>query len=210
MGASISGLFLLQAPRVDVVRAALPPSVGLALYVHPDLGVYVIDAFRASKPPSHALASQIPSAELPLELGPHLAVLTDAYVEAHNRRAANGFKRLYVNVAERLSACLGQPVLAVDCDDDESDFACVADQGRLVELTALCGGQIYRFENGALRITPAEDGQELHGEASAMFARFTGKSAAQFGFGSWDPPPNFGLRPLGAGPNKPPIWRRWL
>lgn len=195
---SISGFFVLQKPQGETIRAVLPSSVGVAVYVHPELHVYAIDAYRAAKPANHALTSQIPAADLPLDLGTHLSVLSDAYAQARSRQTANGFKRLYVNVAELLSSRLKQPVLAVNCDDDESDFACIAVEGRLVELTARCGDTIYGFQNGVLQSVAAGDEHELHSGASSMFARFTGKSPAQFGFGSWDPPLNFALVAVGA------------
>ena len=197
MGYLISGLFLKECPNASALRDALPPSIGFNLYHHPQLDIYAIDAFRPSKPNAYPLTSPIPSVDLPLELGPHLQTVTAAYNVAVTGHVADGFKRSYVNLAESLSAKLGQSILAVYTNDDYADFACIASQGALVQMTALCGEQIIRFSHSTIETVEPDDERQLHQGAAKLFAQFTNGAPEIFGFGAWDPPENYGLVPAG-------------
>jgi hypothetical protein len=166
--------------------------MGFEVYRHRQLDVFAISMFRRSAPADYPLSASIPTKDLPLELGPHLVALNEAYQMAHRRMQANGIKRSYVNLAESLSTALNQAVLAVFADDDEDDFACVAETGRLTYLSARCGGEDVCFKDGKLQWWAINE-PILHKNASHAFATFVDGDPGLAGFGSFDPPDMFGF-----------------
>ena len=196
MGYLISGLFFAQRPAEPLLRQALPSSISYSVYRHPTADVYAVDGFRPTKPSNYPLSTLFPSADLPLELGAHLKLLSGAYEEARAAGEANGIKRAYVNLAEIVSSALGTSVLAICTDDDETDFACVAAAGIATEVWARCGERSVRLSGGALSWSEA-DAPVLHANAAQAFGSFTGTDPIAFGFSTWDPPHEYGLVLLG-------------
>jgi hypothetical protein len=192
LGYLISGVFARHLPDARVLRHALPESMGFELYRHRELDVFAISMFRCTAPPDYPLSASIPTKDLPLELGPHLLALSEAYQRAHRKKQANGIKRSYVNLAESLSAALNQAILVVFTDDDEDDFACVAEIGRLTYLSARCGVEEVYFKDGLVQWRPIEE-PVLHKNASDVFANFVDGDPGLAGFGSFDPPDMFGF-----------------
>jgi hypothetical protein len=193
VGYLVSLHLVKRRPDAEAIRAALPSSLDFRVYRHAVLDVFAIDTFGASNPPRHPFTSQTPAAELSLEFGPHLRALADAFEDARRSGGANGIKRSYINLAEALSGALGQPVLSICSDDDDSDFTCLAEGGLASVVTALCDETVVRHANGTTTVTPAGDALTLHRHAVEAFEDFTGAGAGAVGLGSWDPPADLGF-----------------
>ena len=198
MGYLVSLHLVRQQPEAETIRAALPSSIGFRLYRHGSLQLFAIDTFGATNPPRYPFTSQTPADGLSIEFGTHLRSLAEAYENARQSGGANGIKRTYINLAERLSEALAQPVLSVNADDDEADFACLAARGVASMIIALCDETIVRYFDGKTSVAPAGDERMLHQNASEAFEDFTGASAEIIGLGSWDAPDDFGFVPVDA------------
>jgi hypothetical protein len=193
MGYLLSMHLAKNAPDRARLRAALPQSVGFEVYWNESLGLYGIDTFRASKPNRWPFTSATPATDLPLELGPHLNDVSKAYEVLRASGPCNGLKRSYVNLVELLSQSVSQPVLTIYADDDEADFACLAEGGRAVAMVARCDETVLRFENGSTNLKPAGEDRVLHAYAAEMVRAFSGRDPLKAGMSSWDPPENYGF-----------------
>lgn len=193
MGYLITGMFLLERPSQDALRAALPASVEFRIYEHPELQIYAVGGFRRIKPSAYPLSMPFSTADVPLELGPHLSLLSEEYRKLQDLGVADGFKRAYLNLAEIVSAALGTAVLTLFTDDDGIDFACIAQSGRVSLLWAQCGTDSLKIDGASVVWRPLGELTSLHQNAALAFRHFTGKDPQMFGFGSWDPPHHFGL-----------------
>lgn len=193
MGYLITGMFLLERPSQAALRVALPASVEFRIYEHPELQIYAIGGFRQTKPSAYPLSMPFSTADVPLELGPHLSLHLGEYQKLQELGVADGFKRAYMNLAEIVSAALGKAVLTLFTDDDGIDFACIAQSGRVSLLWAQCGTDVLKIDGASVAWLPLGELPLLHQNAALAFRQFTGKDPQMFGFGSWDPPHNFGL-----------------
>jgi hypothetical protein len=193
MGDLVSMHLIKERPDVDAIRAVLPSSIGFRIYQHSRLPLFAVDTFGENNPPRYPFTSAMPATDISIELGPHLRSLAAAYEDARRSGGANCIKRSYINLAETLSATLGQPVLSICSDDDELDFACLASGGAVSVVTALCNETVVRYINGTTQIAPAGDELMLHRYAIEAFEDFTGASAETIGLGHLDPPEDFGF-----------------
>lgn len=197
MGYLVSIHLTTQPPDSVALRSALPASIGFAVYRHSNLSLFGIDTFKASKPPNYPFITVTPATDLPLDLGSHLHSLSETYEIARMSGSANGIKRSYINLAELLSDCLGQPVLSILSDDDGSDFACLAKAGKVFSVLATCDDNLVSFTHGETSVAPLGDERALHSNAVRLFEHFTGAEARSIGLGSWDPPMDFGFARVG-------------
>jgi hypothetical protein len=182
-----------RAPDRTHLRGALPQSLGFEVYWNESMQLYGTDTFRASKPNKWPFTYATPATDLPLEMGPHLSEVSRAYEALRASGSCDGFKRSYVNLVELLSQALGQPVLTVYADDDEADFACLAEDGRAISIVARCDEMVLRFEKGSSNSQPAAEDRTLHANAAEMVRVFSGQDPMRMGMGSCDPPENYGF-----------------
>src|SRR5215471_1528455 len=77
----------------------LPKSIGHRLYLHRAANLFLLDTFRASKPPQYPFRTLLPSVDIPLELPPRLEVLERLYSQLRLLHLAGGFMRSYINAA---------------------------------------------------------------------------------------------------------------
>jgi hypothetical protein len=190
MGYLISAHLMKQRPASSLLRAALPKSIGFAVYEHPTYRIFAIDTFRATRPSSYPFSTATPATDLSLDVPADLARI---YEELRAENAANGLKRAYINLCRLISGTTTQEVLSVFADDDGNDFACVCRAGELVDGVAKCESHVVRFGAASASMSPAPDETELHQLASEAVSAFLGVSASNLGFGSLDPPENYGF-----------------
>ncbi|MFN3150964.1 hypothetical protein [Bremerella sp.] len=217
MGYVISAHVTRQKP--DVSRLAeIPASIGYCVYYHRSADVYMIDAFRASRPPDYPFQKAIPATDIPLELPAELSDLELVYRFLDKQRLANSFKKSYINFGLLLNGLLGMPVLSFLSDDEEWDFACTVDQGKLARLKCRCSDLLITYEGGKTHVQPlapefeeenfltnlddlrvacpkvsvAERNVdwdiELHTVAIEHWRQFSDSSQLILGLGSFDPP----------------------
>ena len=153
MGYLISAHIARDKP--DISRLAeLPLSIGHRVYHHRSANVYVVDAFRASRPSDYPFQTPVPAADIPLELPPELNTLESVYGYLNKLQLANSFKKSYINFALLLNRLLGMPILSFISDDDEWDFACAVADGSLSRLKCRCGDLVITHEDGNTQIQP--------------------------------------------------------
>jgi hypothetical protein len=176
----------------------VPEGTAFTIHRHATLPFFILETYRAAKPPRSPLTGATPSAGLSLDLPSELASLGPLYEKLRAEGSANAFPRALVNLGRALSSSLNQAVLTLSSDDDTRDFACLCRGGLCERLRLRTEAELVTFEQGALVIDPVTDdgeGSPLHGVAAAEFERFTGQRAAVLGLGTFDPPPRFGLVP---------------
>jgi hypothetical protein len=194
MGNYFVGMHLTkQPPEAEAIRDALPPSIGFRVYRHSTLDIFAINTFAGTDPPRYPFTNDTSARDLSLELGHHLRSLAETYEKLRRSGGANGIKRSYINLAEKLSEVLGQPVLSICSNDDDLDFACLAEKGMAAIIIALCDETLVRYVNGITEITAAGEEMRLHQYAIEAFEDFTGAGAETIGLGLWDPPVDFGF-----------------
>jgi hypothetical protein len=199
MGYLVSAHLTQHRPSSAGVRSALPLSIGFRVYRHQTLPLFAIDTWRATKPSRYPFTAATPATDLPLELPERLKGLSSVYERLQHHGSANGLKRSYINLSAMLSHALAQPVLSVYTDDDESDFACLAEQGAVVSLVARCGEYVVRMEPGTdASLVQEADALELHALASRHLQASFGIPGSAIGLGSFDPPIDLGFVELHA------------
>lgn len=153
MGYLISAHITRDKPDADRL-AELPSSIGYRVYHHRSAGVFVIDAFCASRPPRYPFQMPIPAVDVPLELPPELHALELVYAQLNKLKMADSFRKSYINFGLLLSRLLGMPVLSFISDDDEWDFACTVAGGSLSRLKCRCGDLVITYQEGNVQIQP--------------------------------------------------------
>ena len=153
MGHLISAHIARDKPDANRL-AKLPSSIGYRVYFHQSAHVYVIDAFRASRPTDYPFQTPVPAADIPLEFPAELNDLESVQGYLSKRKLANSFKTTYINFGLLLSSLLSTPILSIISDDDEWDFACFVDEGALQRLNCRCGDLLVTYERGETRIQP--------------------------------------------------------
>jgi hypothetical protein len=190
MGYLISASLMKQCPDSSQLRAALPKSIGFAVYKHLTYQIFAIDTYRATRPSSYPFCTATPATDLSLDVPADLARI---YEELRSENAANGLKRSYINLCRLISATTKQEVLSVFADDDGNDFACLCRSGELLDGVAKCQSHVVRFGASSASISPVSDDPRLHQFASEAVSSLFGVSASDLGFGSFDPPENYGF-----------------
>jgi hypothetical protein len=153
MGYLISAHIVRDRPDIDRV-AELPASIGHRIYYHRSANVYVIDTFRAARPPAYPFQTPVPAVDIPLELPPELDALESIYNYLNKLQLANSFKKSYINFGLLLNRLLGLPILSFISDGDEWDFACTVAEGSLSRLKCRCGDMVITFQDDNTRIQP--------------------------------------------------------
>lgn len=194
MGYLIRAHLTKKRPDEATLRSLLPPSMGFTIFYNESACVYGIDLFDLTKPPAFPFTHLVPSRDLPLDLGAHLSSVAVAYEVARLEGFANGIKRAYINLAERLSAGLEQDVLSICADDDGLDFACIAEAGKAVSLIAACGDRVLVYTKGVEPEFKLADDTHFHANASSLFERYAEAPSESVGLGSWDSPVDYGFR----------------
>jgi hypothetical protein len=198
MGYFISGHFLQQEPKLALVRAALPRSIGCRVLRHQTLPLFGVDTFRVASPPGRwPFAAATPATDLPAELPATLSSLSAVYERLRSEGVANGLKRSYINLSCLLSGALRHPVLTVYSDDDGNDFACLTRPGALVSLAARCGDYVVRFaEGGQASLEAGPEDRVLHALAAEHLQASFGIDGAELGMCSFEPPEAYGFEEL--------------
>ncbi len=153
MGYLISAHIVRDEPDVAIL-SGLPASIGRHVYRHRLAGVYLIDTFRASRPPGYPFQTPLPAIDIPLDLPPELNILEQVYRSLDKLKLANAFKKSYINFGLILNGLLGQPVMSFISDDDEWDFACTIADGSLSRMKCRCGDLVIIYQNDDTSIQP--------------------------------------------------------
>ena len=164
MGYLITAHVFRDKPDIRCL-AEVPSSIGHRVYHHRSANVYIIDAFRASRPSDYPFQTPVPAADISLDLPPELSSLESVYGYLNKLKLANAFKKSYINFALLLSRLLGLPILSFISDDDEWDFACTVADGSLARLKCRCGDLVITHQDGNTQIQPLapefEDDEEF-------------------------------------------------
>ncbi len=216
MGYLISAHIARELPNLDRI-GELPESIGCRIYHHQSADVYLIDAFRASRPPVYPFQTPLPAGDVPLEVASAISSLESVYAYLNKRKLANSFKMFYINFAILLNRLLKVSILSFITDDDEWDFACVANEGALCRLRCRCEDLVITYDGASTQIQPlsleCDDGfltnlddlraevpnvtvhernvpwnSQLHAIAIEEWRRFIQSQDLILGLGSFDPP----------------------
>ena len=214
MGYLISGHLLESEPGKDSLRS-LPDSIGWRVYKDPDTEVLCLDTFPSRDTDPWPLSQLPPTTELQLEMPSELLVLEEAYAALKSIGLANSFKRAQINLSLLISSFLKQRVCTFSADDDELDFACISDCGKLDLLKCTCGDLEFRYSSEEIVFEPLvveEDPEvhsdleklresltsiellsrsnaynsQLHNQALGVIATYCGKPCSPFGIGTFD------------------------
>lgn len=196
MGYLISTHFLTTEPDAARLREGLPASLDFTLYRHQTLPLFAVDAYDKGAGVGYPFGGFPSATAVGTELGSALEPLSRAYEDARARRSAGSIRKSFIITAQLISRALDAPVLSVCTDDDEFDLALYTVSGNLTYFVALSGELDIVFENGDVTTSPSPEERPLHHNAVRAFERFLGFPAEAVGLGTWEPPEEYGFRPV--------------
>ncbi len=190
MGYLVAMHITKDRPNVAVLKENLPKSIDFQVYYNSLMNIYAVDTYKATKIPKYPFCTATPATDISLELG---STLDDAYESLRKEGSVNGFKRAYAKISEILSSSLGQAVLTIYSDDDDCDFACIAEKGKVIELICRVEGGEINFAADLVSISSSTEFNSLHRNALKLFDKFVGAPGSKIGLGTLDPLHNLGF-----------------